>query len=59
MVIVLKMLLQGRDLHGTYQGGLNTFSMIVMLVAYIYYAHLQEETNPAVVLERVLHFYGY
>ena len=50
MVIVLKMLLQGRDLHGTYQGGLNTFSMIVMLVAYIYHAHLQEETNPAIVL---------
>jgi len=46
-------------LNLTYEGGLNTISMIVMLVAYIWHAELQEEENTAVVLEKILRFYVY
>ena len=58
IILALKRLLQSRDLHKTYQGGLNTFSMTVLVVCYIYHAELQKETNPAVVLERILSFYA-
>ena len=33
--------------------------MIVMLVAYITHAQLEEEENTAVVLEKILRFYVY
>lgn len=44
-------------LNCTYEGGLNTFSMIVLLVAYIFHAKLEKEENAALVLERILIFY--
>lgn len=45
-------------LNCTYEGGLNTFSMIVLLVAYISHAKLEKEENAALVLERILRFYS-
>lgn len=59
IVIALKVLLQDRDLHKTYTGGLNTFSMIVLLVAYIRHGQLEKETNTGAVLERLLQFYAF
>jgi len=38
-----------KKLNVTYGGGLNGFSMIVLLVAFIKHAKLEEETNTAVV----------
>jgi DNA polymerase sigma len=47
-----------KQLNVTYGGGLNGFSMIVLFVAYINHAKLKEECNAAVVLEKILRFYG-
>lgn len=58
-MITLKFLLQNRGLHKTYEGGLNTFTMIVLVVSYIYHAKLEKETNPALVFEQLLKFYAY
>lgn len=46
-----------RKLNVTYEGGLNGFSMIVLFVAYIYHAKLQEEENASAVLYKILKFY--
>ena len=51
LVITLKCLLQSRLLHKTYEGGMNNFSLIVLLVSYIYHAKLEKEINFALVLE--------
>ena len=59
MALTLKYLLQRRGLNITYEGGLNTFSMMLLVVAYIYHAKLVNELNPAIVLEHVLRFYAY
>lgn len=57
IIITLKEFFSRMRLNCTYEGGLNTFSMIVLLVAYISHAKLQKEENAALVLERILRFY--
>lgn len=42
IVIALKVLFNNRGFNKTYQGGMNTFSMIVFIVAYIYHAGLEK-----------------
>jgi hypothetical protein len=37
-------------LHLAYEGGINTFAMIVMMVAYITHMGLEKEENAALVL---------
>jgi DNA polymerase sigma len=49
IIIILKEFFAKRKLNCTYEGGLNTFSLIVLLVAYIFHARLQEEDNAALV----------
>ena len=50
IVIIMKEFFTINRLNLTYEGGLNTISMIVMLVAFIEHAGLAEEENTAVVL---------
>jgi DNA polymerase sigma len=50
IVLTLKLLLQSRGFNKTYEGGMNTFSLIIFLVSYILEAKLDKETNPALVL---------
>ena len=59
IVILLKQMLRAKRYNVTYEGGLNTFSMIVLLVSYIYEAKIDKEPNPAVVLKEVLKFYAH
>jgi DNA polymerase sigma len=42
VVIVLKQYFLKKQLNVTYEGGLNSFSMIVLIVAYLYHAQLQQ-----------------
>ncbi len=41
-----------------YAGGLNTFSMIVLIVAYIFHTKLESEQNVALVFEKITKFYS-
>lgn len=50
IVIVMKELFSKKRLSCTYEGGLNTFSMIVLFMAYIIHAKLEQEENAAIVL---------
>lgn len=59
IVIVMKQLFKVKGFNVTYEGGLNTFSMIVLLVSYIYHAKLEKETNTAQVLKEILRYYAY
>lgn len=40
-------------------GGLNTYSMICMMVAFMRYAKYEEETDIVMVFERMLKFFIY
>jgi hypothetical protein len=46
----MKELFSKKRLSCTYEGGLNTFSMIVLFMAYIIHAKLEQEENAAIVL---------
>lgn len=47
IIIILKEFFARKKLNCTYEGGLNTFSMIVLMVAYIFHARLEKEDNAA------------
>lgn len=57
IIIIMKQYFVNRKLNVTYEGGLKTYAMIVMIVAYIRHADLQLEENPAKVLRRLAEFY--
>lgn len=59
MVILLKHKLSEKGLNETYFGGINTYSLMVMLVAYILDRNLQESKTISDVFEKVLGFYAY
>lgn len=55
----MKQILKNHRFNITYEGGLNTFAMIVLLVAYIRHHQLEKEINSAKVLQRILNFYAF
>lgn len=59
MVILMKELFARQRLNITYEGGLNTFAMIVLMVAYVLHHGLEQEPNAALVFERILRFYAH
>jgi DNA polymerase sigma len=58
IIIILKEFFGKKRLNCTYEGGLNTFSMIVLLVAFVFHARLEQEDNAAEVFYQFLRFYG-
>jgi len=58
IVIVMKSFFTISRLNLAYEGGLNTFAMIVMLVSYIKHKKLENEENAAVILRNFLQFYA-
>ncbi len=58
-MILLKLQIANKCLNETYLGGLNTYCLVVMIASYIYSAKLEEEKNVAVVLMKLLTFYGW
>ena len=59
VVLILKYLLAKKELNETYANGLNTYCLIVMIVAYLNFAKIREEKNVAIVMSRFLNFFGW
>ena len=59
IVVLLKSHLSLHSLNENYNKGLNTYSLIIMLVALIYHEELMHENRISFVLQRVLGFYGW
>ena len=59
ILLLLKHYLARYSLNENYTCGLNTYSLIVMLIACIYDSELTKEARIGVVLQRLLRFYGW
>lgn len=56
---MLKYVLSKRSLNQTYLGGLNTYCLVVMIVSFIYSQKLEKCDNFAIVLGKMMTFYGW
>lgn len=59
LVVILKYYLIKRSLNDTYSKGLNNYGLIVLIVAYIDHAGMNNEERVSVVLDGLLNFYGW
>lgn len=57
--MIFKNLLTLKKLHETYNEGLNTYTLVVMLVAAMSEKDLKNEKRLNVVMEKILKFYGW
>lgn len=57
--LLLKYQLAKQSLNETYTGGLNTYSLVVLIVAFYKYSSLPASTLQSSMLDNLLKFYGW